>query len=48
MENHATKQFENHKEKFEKAILAQLKYNADTSISKEHLEYIKRSEGLEY
>ena len=40
--------FENHKEKFEKAILAQLKYNADTSISKEHLEYIKRSEGLEY
>ena len=40
--------FENHKEKFEKAILVQLKYNADTSISKEHLEYIKRSEGLEY
>ena len=40
--------FENHKEKFEKAILAQLKYNADTSISKEHLENIKRSEGLEY
>ena len=40
--------FENHKEKFEKAILVQLKYNADTSISKEHLEYIKKSEGLEY
>ena len=38
--------YENHEEKFEQVIQAQLKYNADIPISKEHLDCIKRLEKL--
>ena len=38
----------NREEELMKALRAQLNYNADDLISQEHLETIKRLEGLEY
>ena len=43
----SSNKYENREGKFEKALLAQLKYNADDLISKERMECIKRVEKLE-